>query len=156
MESASKDVLFSIGLQLDPRSLGRWSKCCSRIHKYVYQNLNLWSNKLLLDYSDYEKIFNNYKSSKDMYIFMYRLRQVSIFDKEADMHKTFNKKEINWCTKELRTLPAFDLPNLHFLELSNNKISFLPVFVMPNLKVLNLSYNELTTIPSLYLPELKF
>ena len=53
MENASKDVLFTIAMDLDLPSLLRWCQSNSKINRDVCQNDTVWRSKLLKDYSDY-------------------------------------------------------------------------------------------------------
>ena len=59
METTSKDVLFTIAMNLELPSLLRWCASNSRINNNVCQNEHLWRSKLLQDfpieYPDYEK-----------------------------------------------------------------------------------------------------
>ena len=73
METASKDILFTIAMDLDLPSLLRWCQTESRIQKAVCNNPDVWRSKLIRDgYSDYEK-FDLKKSLKETYVFLYQL-----------------------------------------------------------------------------------
>ena len=68
METASKDVLFTIAMDLDLPSLLKWCESGSRINHSVCQNDNVWRNKLLRDYPDYER-FDLKRSLRETYVF---------------------------------------------------------------------------------------
>ena len=155
MDTASKDVLFTIAMNLELPSLLRWCQSSSRFRKHVCNNDDVWKRKLLMDYPDYEK-FNLNRSLKETYVFMYQLSYIkSLLQSEESLYDIFLKKKINLNRKELKRIPSFDLPNLDTLELSYNKLTEVPQFSLPNLRYLYLDNNELTKIPKFSLPKLE-
>ena len=159
MEDASKDVLFTIALNLDLPSLLRWCESNSRIHRSVCQNDDLWRSKLLKDfpneYSDFH-IFNVNKSLRETYVFLYQLSYIKkLLNSNESLYDIFLKKYIDLSYIRLKKIPAFDLPNLQILNLDNNKLTKIPTFDLPNLQILNLSNNQLTKVPAFDLPNLQ-
>src|SRR5665647_1117112 len=148
MDAASKDVLFTIAMDLDLPSLLRWCQSGSRIHKDVCNNPNVWRSKLLRDYPDYEK-FDLKKSLKETYVFMYQLSLIKkLLGTEESLYDIFLRKKIDLSNKGLKKVPAFNLPNLRYLDLSNNELTQVPAFDLPNLRVLYLYNNNLTEVPA--------
>ena len=155
MESASKDVLFTIAMDLDLPSLLRWCQSSSRVNKHVCNNSSVWRNKLIRDYPDYEK-FNPDKSLKETYVFMYQLSLIrKLLDTNESLYDIFLRKRLDLSRKGLKKVPALDLPNLHVLHLSNNSLTKVPVFDLPNLRTMHLSNNLLTEVQALNLPNLQ-
>ena len=155
MESASKDVLFTIAINLELPSLLRWCESNSRINKHVCQNDHLWRSKLLKDYPDYQKFQLN-RSLRETYVFMYQLSYIKKLLKiNESLYDIFLKKELNLSNKGLKKVPAFDLPNLQELNLNDNQLTKVPTFDLPNLQQLYLSYNQLTEVPVFILPNLR-
>ena len=155
MDTASKDVLFTIAINLELPSLLRWCQSNSRIRKHVCNNDDVWRSKLLQDYPDYEK-FNLNRSLRETYVFMYQLSYIkSLLQTEESLYDIFRKKKISFSRKKLKKVPAFDLPNLDTLELSYNELSEVPQFSLPNLRYLYIDNNELTKIPNFSLPKLE-
>ena len=148
MENASKDVLFTIAMNLDLPNLLKWCSSNSKIHRNVCQNDDVWRSKLLKDYpneySDYQK-FNLKKSLRETYVFLYQLSYIKkLIGTNESLFEIFLKKEINLSDKGLKKVPAFDLPNLQRLFLHNNNLTEVPVFNLPNLRYLYLFDNKLT------------
>ena len=155
MDTASKDVLFTIAMNLELPSLLRWCQSNSRIQKHVCNNDDVWRRKLLMHYPDYEK-FNLNRSLKETYVFVYQLSYIkSLLQSEESLYDIFLKKKINLNRKELKRIPSFDLPNLDTLELSYNKLTEVPQFSLPNLRYLYLDNNQLVKVPNFSLPELE-
>lgn len=75
METSSKDVLFSIAMNLDLPDLLRWCSSHPRINRNVCQNEHLWRSKLLKDYPEYQT-FNLDKSLREIYVFLYQLTYI--------------------------------------------------------------------------------
>ena len=75
METASKDVLFTIAINLDLPSLLKWCESNSRINRNVCQNDHVWRSKLLKDYSNYQKFGLN-RSLRETYVFLYQLSYI--------------------------------------------------------------------------------
>ena len=154
MDEASKDVLFTIAMDLDLPSLLRWCQSSSRVNKHVCNNSSVWRNKLIRDYPDYEK-FNLNKSLKETYVFMYQLSLIrKLLDTNESLYDIFLRKRLDLSRKGLKKVPALDLPNLHVLHLSNNSLTEVPAFDFPNLQVLELSNNSLSEVPTFNLPNL--
>jgi Leucine-rich repeat (LRR) protein len=176
MDSSSKDVLFTIAMNLELPALLNWCKSNSRINRDVCQNEHVWRNKLLREYPDYGKFKLN-RSLREIYVFMYQLSLIKkLLNTDKSLYDIFLMKELNLSSKELTKVPAFDLPNLEALMLGNNKLTQIPSFNLPKLKILyvdiniltnisplnlpdveivSLTNNKLTKIPKLYLPKLK-
>ncbi len=78
METAGKDVLYTIAMNLELPELLKWCGSGDKIYKDVCNNDDLWRNRLLRDYRDYQK-FNsenfsiNSLSLKEAYVFLYQL-----------------------------------------------------------------------------------
>ena len=145
MENASKDVLFTIAMNLELPGLLRWCSSNSKIHRSVCQNDDVWRSKLLKDYpKDYQK-FDLKKSLRETYVFLYQLSYIKkLLNTNESLYEIFLKKEINLSHKGLKKVPAFDLPNLQRLFLHNNNLTEVPVFNLPNLRYLYLHNNQLT------------
>ena len=112
METASKDVLFTIAIDLELPELLRWCASSKRIYKYVCGNNDMWRAKLLKDYPDYE-MFKLNQSLREIYVFMYQLSYIKeLLNTEETLFDIFQRKEINLSQKGLKKVPAFDLPNL--------------------------------------------
>lgn len=155
METASKDVLFTIAMDLELPSLLRWCQSGSRIQKDVCNNSNVWRSKLLRDYPDYEKL-DLKKSLKETYIFMYQLSLIKkLLNTEESLYDIFLKTKIDLSGKILKKIPAFDLPNLKLLFLSRNNLTEIPTFNLPNVEQLWLNHNQLTKIPPFNFPKLE-
>ena len=155
MDNATKDVLFTIALNLDLPSLLRWCQSSSHIRRNVCNNPNVWRSKLLQDYPDY-LIFKLKKSLKETYVFMYQLSLIKkLLNSQESLYNIFLKKRIYLSAKELKKVPAFDLPNLKVLHLSNNSLTEVPAFNLLNLQKLYLDNNKLTKVSSFDLPNLQ-
>ena len=155
METASKDVLFTIAMELDLPDLLRWCSSNSRINQDVCQNDNVWKSKLLKDYPDYEE-FNLNRSLRETYVFMYQLSYIKkLLNANESLHNIFTRKELNLSGKKLKKVLAFDLLNFESLDLSNNILTQVPAFNLPNLKYLYLNNNLLTKITKFNLPNLQ-
>lgn len=78
MEEASKDSLSVIAMKLDLPDLLKFCKSNKKIYNNVCNNENIWRNKLMKDYPDWEK-FNSSSFSilslpvRERYIFLYQL-----------------------------------------------------------------------------------
>jgi hypothetical protein len=156
MEAASKDVLFTIAMNLELPTLLKWCQSNSRINRDVCQNDNVWRAKLLRDYPDYERFKLN-RSLKETYVFMYQLSYIKeLLGTKESLYDIFMKKTLFLIDKNLNKIPAFDLPNLQELYLGNNKLRELPETNLPNLRHLGLSNNRFTKIPTVNLPNLRF
>ena len=154
METSSKDVLFTIALNLDLPSLLKWCSSNSRINKNVCQNDNVWRSKLLNDYPDFQNFHLN-KSLRETYIFLYQLSQIKkLLNSNESLYDIFQRKELNLSNKKLKKVPAFDLPNLQGLHLYKNQLIKIPSFDLPNLRIFSLSGNKLTEVPAFNLPNL--
>ena len=160
MENASKDVLFTIAMNLELPSLLKWCASSARVNRNVCQNDNVWRNKLLKDfpneYPDYQK-FGLDRSLRETYVFLYQLSYIKkLLKTDESLYDIFLRKELNLSGKGLEKVPAFDLPNLELLDLSYNKLTKVPAFNLPNLEGLDLSYNKLTEVPTFDLPKLEY
>jgi Leucine-rich repeat (LRR) protein len=154
MESASKDVLFTIAMDLNLPSLLRWCSSNSKIMKDVCLNGHVWRNKLLKDFPDYQKFELN-RSLKETYVFLYQLSYIKkLLDTNESLYDIFLKKKLDLSGKGLKKVPAFDLPNLEVLDLGGNILTKIPAFDLPNLQYLYLSGNNLTEVPAFDLPNL--
>ena len=154
MEFASKDVLFSIAMGLDLPDILRWCRSNSRVNNVVCNNPNVWRNKLLRDYPDYEK-FNLERSLKETYVFMYQLSLIKdLLNSNESLYDIFLSKNL-YLPPGLKKIPAFDLPNLQLFYLVDSHLTKIPAFNLPNLKELYLSHNQLTEVPSFNLPYLR-
>ena len=110
METASKDVLFTIAMNLQLPELLKWCSSNSRINKDVCQNDHVWRSKLLKDYPDYQK-FNLKKSLRETYVFMYQLEYIQkVLATKESLYDIFLRKELDLSRKELKKVPAFHLP----------------------------------------------
>ena len=70
MDVASKDVLFTIAMNLDLPNLLKWCQSNSRIQRDVCNNPNVWRTKLIRDFpNEYEKFNYLNKSMKETYVF---------------------------------------------------------------------------------------
>jgi Leucine-rich repeat (LRR) protein len=155
MENASKDVLFTIALNLDLPSILKWCSSNSRINRYICQNDNFWRSKLLKDYPDYQK-FDLNRSLKETYVFLYQLFYIRrVLDTNDSITDIFLKEELDLSGKGLKKVPAFDLPNLQDLYLNDNNLTKVPAFDLPNLQILYLRNNELVEVPAFDLPNLQ-
>jgi Leucine-rich repeat (LRR) protein len=155
MEDASKDVLFTIALNLDLPSILKWCSSNSRINRYICQNDNFWRSKLLKDYPDYQK-FDLNRSLKETYVFLYQLFYIRrVLDTNDSITDIFLKEELDLSGKGLKKVPAFDLPNLQDLYLNDNNLTKVPAFDLPNLQILYLRNNELVEVPAFDLPNLQ-
>ena len=137
----------------------RWCESNSRINKDVCQNDHVWRSKLLKDfpegYPDYKK-FNLNRSLRETYVFLYQLSYIKkLLNTSESLYDIFLRKKINLSFKQLRKIPAFDLPNLRELELDHNQLTQVPDFNLPNLQKLYLSDNQLTQVPVFRLPRLQ-
>ena len=156
MDTASKDVLFTIAMNLELPDLLKWCESNSKIHRDVCNNDNVWRSKLLADYPDYRK-FNLDRSLREIYVFLYQLSLIKILlNTKESLYEIFLRKEIDLKFKQLTKVPAFDLPNLEILNLSDNNLRKVPAFNLPNLKYLYLNHNQLEKIPPFNLPNLRF
>jgi Leucine-rich repeat (LRR) protein len=155
MDIASKDVLFSIAMNLELPSLLRWCQSNSRIQKDVCNNDNVWRINLLRDYPDYEK-FDLKRSLKETYVFMYQLSYIKkLLGTEENLYDIFLRKNITLVRKKLNKVPSFDLPNLETLNLSDNMLTEVPEFNLPNLRYLYLDNNQLIKLAMFHLPKLE-
>ena len=155
METASKDVLFTIALNLRLPDLLRWCSSNSKINRDVCNNDNVWRSKLLKDYPDIE-IFQLNKSLRETYVFLYQLTYIKeLLNSNESIHNIFIRKSLNLSQKGLKKVPAFDLPNLQELELVKNKLTSVPTFNLPNLRILELGGNSLTKVVNFNLPKLQ-
>ena len=102
MDTASKDVLFTIAMDLDLPSLLRWCQSNSKINRAVCNNLDIWRSKLLRDYAGYEK-FDLNKSLKEIYVFLYQLSLIQeMLDTEESLYDIFIKKKLHLSSKGLK------------------------------------------------------
>ena len=159
METASKDVLFTIAMSLDLPDLLRWCESNSKIHRDVCKNDHVWRSKLLKDfpneYPEYQKFGLN-RSLRETYVFLYQLSYIKkLLNTDESLHDIFLRKKINLSKKNLKKVPAFDLPNLKVLYLDYNQLTEVPAFNLPNLKRLYLEHNQLTEVPTFDLPNLQ-
>ena len=160
MESASKDVLFTIAMNLDLPSLLRWCESNSRINKNVCLNSDVWRSKLLKDFPSEYPGFQKYglnRSLRETYVFLYQLSYIKkLLNTNESLYDIFVKRTLNLSNKRLSKVPAFDLPNLEILDLSNNNLRNVPAFNLPNLQYLHLNHNQLEKIPGFNLPNLAY
>ena len=155
MENASKDVLFTIAINLELPSLLKWCESNSRIHRDVCLNDNVWRSKLLKDYPNYSE-FNLNRSLRETYVFLYQLSYIKkLLKTNESLYDIFQRKELNLSRKILKKVPAFDLPNLQKLYLSANRLTKVPEFRLPNLQELYLSNNHLAEVPEFRLLNLQ-
>jgi Leucine-rich repeat (LRR) protein len=155
MESAAKDVLFTIAMDSDLPSLLRWCQSNSKINRDVCLNDNLWRSKLLQEYPDYQK-FNLNRSLRETYVFLYQLSYIKgLLNTSESLYDIFQKKHFDLSFKSLKKVPAFDLPNLERLYLSNNFLKEVPKFNLPNLRELYINGNLLSKVPAFDLPNLQ-
>ena len=155
METASKDVLFTIALNLKLPDLLRWCSSNSKINRDVCNNDNVWRSKLLKDYPDIE-IFQLNKSLREIYVFLYQLTYIKeLLNSNGSIHNIFQRKVLNLSQKGLKKVLAFDLPNLQDLFLYKNKLTSVPIFNLPNLRHLDLHGNQLVKVPDFNLPNLE-
>jgi Leucine-rich repeat (LRR) protein len=155
METASKDVLFTIAMNLRLPDLLRWCSSSSRLNKDICNNDNVLRSKLLRDYPDIE-IFHLNKSLRETYIFLYSLSYIKeLLNSDESIHDIFQRKILDLSQKGLKKVPAFDLPKLQELSLSKNKLTSIPAFHLPMLRTLDLHSSNLTEVPSFDLPNLK-
>ena len=155
METASKDVLFTIAMNLELPSLLKWCASNSRINRNVCFNDDVWRSKLLKDYPDYEKFELN-RSLRETYILLYQLSYIKkLLNTNESLYDIFQRKKLDLSGKELKKVLAFDLPNLERLYLNKNQLTKVPSFNLPNLQVLELSDNQLKKIPVFRLPKLE-
>ena len=155
MDTASKDVLFTIAMKLKLPDLLRWCSSNARINKDVCNNDNVWRSKLLQDYPDYQTFGIN-RTLRETYVFMYQLSWIKEkLNTNESLYDIFLRKQINLSGKRLTKVPAFDLPNLRVLYLQYNSLSEVPAFVLPELQILYLNNNNLTAVPVFNLPELQ-
>ena len=155
METASKDVLFTIALNLKLPDLLRWCSSNSKINRDVCNNDNVWRSKLLKDYPDIE-IFQLNKSLRETYVFLYQLTYIKeLLNSDDSIHNIFQRKVLNLSQKGLKKVPAFDLPNLLDLFLYKNKLTSVPNFNLPNLRTLDMHGNNLTKVPNFNFPNLE-
>lgn len=159
METASKDVLFTIAMDLDLPSLLRWCASTARVQRDICKNDNVWRAKLLKDFPDgypNYQAFNLNKSLRETYVFLYQLSLIKkLLNTEESLYDIFQRKEMLLAGKNLRKVPAFDLPNLETLSLSTNPLTQVPTFNLPNLRQLYLFSNSLTQVPNFHLPNLQ-
>lgn len=95
MESMSKDILSTIAMNLDLPSLLRWCQSNSEINNHICNNSNVWRNKLLKDYPDYESFGLN-RSLKETYVFMYQLSLIkNLLNSDESLYDIFQKSEID-------------------------------------------------------------
>ena len=138
MDKLSKDVLFSIALELDLPELLRFCMTCQRINQKICQQPYIWLNKLKKDFSkDDVKIFNDLTSSpKETYELMYKLKELN--------RKVFELDNINF------NYSLIELYNLQTLDLSENQISVIPPEIgqLINLQYLYLYGNQISVIPT--------
>lgn len=158
METAPKDVLFTIAMNSELPALLRWCESSSRIYKNVCGNDAVWRAKLLKDYPDYDE--NNFKlglSPKETYVFMYQLSYIKkLLDTNDSLYDIFRKSILNFSNKKLMKIPSFNLPNLQNLILNNNQLTEIPQFNLPNLEYLSLNGNKLKEVPNFNLPKLQY
>ncbi len=154
METFPKDVLFTLALELDIHSLLKWCSSNSRINEKICNNPDVWRNKLLNEYPDYQNFQLNI-SFKEIYKFLYQLSLVKklIHTKET-LHDIYLRDYISLSYGKLTNVPSFNLSNLEYLYLNNNLLSTIPEFNLPNLKVLSLHSNSLTSVPEFNFPKL--
>ena len=166
METASKDVLFTIALNLELPDLLRWCQSSNKFYQDVCNNDNVWRAKLLKDYPNYPSYPQLYSylsstlpysnSPKETYVFLYQLSYIKILlESNETLEEMFLREEIDLSNKSLKKIPSFHLPNLQYLYLSNNELKEVPSFNLPNLKELYLSNNQLKEVPFFNLPNLK-
>jgi Leucine-rich repeat (LRR) protein len=154
MDTASKDILFTIAINLELPSLLRWCESNKRINRDVCNNDHVWRAKLLKDYPDYKR-FNLKRSLKETSVFMYQLEYIKkLLNTDKTLYEIFLRDTLNLSFKDLDSVPAFDLPNLGILLLKGNKLKHIPTFNLPNLRVLSVSDNNLEDIPALNFPNL--
>ena len=159
MEDASKDVLFTIALNLELPELLKWCSSSSRINRNVCQNSDVWRSKLLKDYPneypDYQKFGLN-RSLREIYVFFYQLSYIKkLLKTNESLYDIFLKKKIDLSGKGLKKVPAFDLPNLQELHLDHNQLTEVPAWNLPNLQELYLQNNQLIEVPAWNLPNLQ-
>jgi Leucine-rich repeat (LRR) protein len=155
METASKDVLFTIAMNLRLPDLLKWCSSNSRLNRDICNNDNVWRSKLLRDYPDIE-IFQLNKSLRETYVFLYSLSYIKeLLNSDESIHDIFQRKILRLSKKGLKKVPAFDLPKLQILELNGNRLTSVPTFNMPMLRTLDLHNNQLTKVPSFDLPNLQ-
>jgi Leucine-rich repeat (LRR) protein len=155
MDKASKDILFTIAMDLDLPSLSIWCQSHSRISNLVCKNDDVWRSKLLKEYPDYER-FNFYKSLKETYVFIYQLSLVKkLLNSQENLYDIFLRKEKSLIYEKLTDVPAFHLPNLQKICLGDNELTKVPAFDLPNLQRFYLHNNKLREVPTFNLPNLE-
>ena len=155
METSSKDVLFTIAMNLDLSDLLRWCASSSHVNKNVCLQDDVWRSKLLQDYPDYHNFKLN-RSPRETYVFLYQLSYIKkLLNTNDSLMDIFQRKRMDLSGKKLRKVPAFDLPNLQELFLDNNQLTKVPAFNLPNLRVLHMFKNQLTKVPAFNFPYLQ-
>ena len=160
METASKDVLFTIALDSELPDLLRWCMSSKKIYQKICGNDDVWRAKLLKDYPEYQELdlsFLSPPSLKEKYIFMYQLDYIKeLLNTLETLKDIFLRKDLNLTNKNLKKIPFFNLPDLQVLYLNNNQLTEVPSFNFPNLQYLDLNNNQLTEVPSFNLPNLQY
>ena len=165
----SKDLLFSLAIQLDLSDLLKFCSSSKQINDYVCKKDNIWLYKLNQQFPNWRELkldttiknpislfpIVKAESIRDIYITLYYWNIFKILKEklkiEEDLYKIYLSEKLYLRNKQLTEIPkeiGF-LTNLHFLYLNWNKLTEIPKEIggLKNLKHLYLNNNLLTEIP---------
>lgn len=118
----------------------------------VCDNPDFWTYKLNKDYPDYYELnlsFLSPLSPREIYVFMYQLYYIkTLINTNEPLKDIFLIRKLDLSGKNLKNIPAFNLPNLETLYLNKNQITEVPLFNLPKLQRLDLAYNKIKEVPN--------
>ena len=165
MDTLRRDELSVVVMNLDLPDLLSLCESSKELKNKVCNNPNVWYNKLDKDYPEYKELDLSFlshpsflsPSPKEMYVFMYQLDYIKkLLNTKETLKDIFLRKGLDLSNKKLKKIPAFNLPNLKILYLSDNHLTEVPNFDnLPNLQTLSLTNNKLTEVPNFNLPNLQ-
>ena len=174
MQTAHKDVLFLLALELDVPDLLNLCLSSKRIDELICQRKDIWLHKLKpfygvntqlieKDFNQFSRILNPTEyttgDTKSIYKLLYSLNVIKQFlkslDKDYSLMELYNLQDLDMAEKQIKEIPRdfaqalVDLPNLRILSVDNNQITEIPKEIgdLINLRQLWLYDNQIREIP---------
>ena len=147
----TNDIFFLIGLKLDLPDIFILCQTNKRIYR-IYTKDYFWTEKLHRDFPNKDKLTKKFNSSKDYYVFLWKLLNLKQrLNISSDIYTIYSLQDINLNNQNLIELPKSIkiLDNLVTLIVRNNKLKKLPNIFPPSLMYLDVSDNKLEELPDL-------
>ena len=151
MKRVSKDVLFSIAMQMDLPNLLRFCSSSKNINELICQRNDIWYQKIHNEFPKYSESLKQ-KTPRETYILLYKLSiLIQKLNLNFSMEKLYNSKIISLSFENIYEIPKEigALVNVEDLYLSFNNITKIPkeISSLVNLEILDLKHNLIKEIP---------